>query len=500
MALDFGIITQQPSVAARYMQGEKEAQQNMLAQQQLEQSKLQTQMSRTQFEQAQKDRAALDNMAKLFAEQGHTGSLDENFDKMIQSGIPQYVQIGISGKQKLAEQQQFARIMGGGAAPGTAPAAMPSGAPAMTPAPGEPSPVRNALGLAAAPASAPVNALAAPTPMADTQVSSMRAKRDQLLALGTPQAIAAAKALDSDIVAMQRQHTVAPGGALVGAGGNVLYQAPEKEPTATAVTEYNFAKSPAGGNFKGSFQDFLTARARAGATPAQPQAPVAVVDEKTGKPVLVSREEALSKRMTPASAMEGLTPKEIQNREAKLPQATAAIKTVDTKYSQLAKDIETLANHPGLSGISGLIGGITPAITSEARQAKALYDSIIARGGFSELAAMRQASPTGGALGQVSDKENQYLRDAFGVLNRQQSTEDLATGLRNAAQQVRDSAAKLRDAYDMTYEYKQGGAAASTGGRGTAPEAAPAMAPIYATNGKERIMSTDGGQTWKPAR
>jgi hypothetical protein len=31
-------------------------------------------------------------------------------------------------------------------------------------------------------------------------------------------------------------------------------------------------------------------------------------------------------------------------------------------------------------------------------------------------------------------------------------------------------------------------------------ETAPQMPPMYATNGKERIMSTDGGQTWTPAK
>ena len=440
--------------------GQQEAQRNQLAQQQLEQSRLQTQISRAQYDQMQRDRAALDSMAKAFAEQGHSGTLSENFDKMIASGIPQYVQIGITGKQKLAEQAQFASIMGGGA-PAAAPMAAP-GAPAMTPAPTAPR--TNALMPTAEPApaanvlAAPVAAPAAPAPApAVSSVDAMRRKRDQLLALGTPQAIAAAKALDSDIVALSRQHVLAPGGVLVGAGGEKIASVPEKEPTATAVTEYNFAKSPAGGNFKGSFQDFMIARARAGAAPAQPQPPVEVVDPTTGKPVFVTREEAIKGRMTPAKAMEGLSPKEIQNREAKYPQATATIKTFESKSDQLAKDLEALAVHPGLSGISGIVGGRTPAITAEARQAQALYDSIVARGGFSELQAMRQASPTGGALGNVSNQENTYLRDAFGALNRTQDTKDLAQALKNAATQVRSSAANMREAYDTTYAYKARG-------------------------------------------
>jgi len=144
----------------------------------------------------------------------------------------------------------------------------------------------------------------------------------------------------------------------------------------------------------------------------------------------------------------------MQTFEAKYPQATAAVKTFESKSDRLAADLETLANHPGLSGISGLIYGRTPAITAEARQAEALYDSIIARGGFQELQDMRAASPTGGALGPVSNTENQYLRDAFAPIKRTQDTPDLKQALLNAAQATNDSKQRIREAYDLTYEYR----------------------------------------------
>jgi hypothetical protein len=198
---------------------------------------------------------------------------------------------------------------------------------------------------------------------------------------------------------------------------------------------------------------------RAPPQPQQPQPPVAVVDPLTGKQVYVSREEALSKKMTPASAMEGLAPKEIQTREAKFPAATSAIKTFETSADRLATDLEKLAKHPGLSGISGLIYGRTPAVTKDARAAQALYDSIVARGGFQELQNMRSASPTGGALGNVSNQEGQYLRDAFAPINRTQDTADLSRALTEAAGATRSSKQRLREAYDMTYDYKNQGKA-----------------------------------------
>jgi len=225
------------------------------------------------------------------------------------------------------------------------------------------------------------------------------------------------------------------------------------------VAEYTFAKTPEGGNFKGSYQDFVTARAAAGRAPAQPpqpQPPVAVVGPDN-KPIYVTREEALSKKMTPASAMEGLAPKEIQAREAKFPAATSAVKTFESSADRLAADLEKLAKHPGLSGISGLIYGRTLALTKDARAAQALYDSIIARGGFQELQNMRASSPTGGALGNVSNQEGQYLRDAFAPINRTQDTADLSRSLIEAANATRVSKQRVREAYDLTYDYKNQG-------------------------------------------
>ena len=104
-----------------------------------------------------------------------------------------------------------------------------------------------------------------------------------------------------------------------------------------------------------------------------------------------------------------------------------------------------------------IIYGNTPAITKNARVALEKYKSILARGGFSELQSMRAASPTGGALGNVSNQENQYLRDAFAAIGRSQDTADLKTALESAANVARASKQRVRDAYDMTYDYKTSG-------------------------------------------
>jgi len=241
---------------------------------------------------------------------------------------------------------------------------------------------------------------------------------------------------------------------------NEMTSKAEKAPP-TMVGEYQFAKSPEGGGFKGTYQEFVTARALASRPPGQPRAeqpPVAVVDPNTNKVIFVDRATAIANKMTPASAMEGLSPREIQLREAKYPQAKTAVASFETSAEKLANDLETLANSKGLEGITGLIGGRTPAITKEARAAEALFSSIIARGGFNELQNLRNASPTGGALGNVSNAEGERLNNAFAPLKLTQNASDLKMALKKAASEARASAGRIKDTFDLTYEYKtQGG-------------------------------------------
>jgi len=256
---------------------------------------------------------------------------------------------------------------------------------------------------------------------------------------------------------------------------NKAYQAKLDEQTSKAekappsmVAEYQFAKTADGGGFKGTYQEFVTARALASRPPGQPRAeqpPVAVVDPNTNKVIFVDRATAIANKMTPASSMEGLAPKEIQAREAKYPQAKTAVASFQTSAEKLANDLETLADSKGLDGITGLIGGRTPAITKDARAAEALFKSIVARGGFNELQNLRNASPTGGALGNISNAEGAQLKNAFAPLELTQNASDLKAALKRAAVETRASANRIKETYDLTYEYKnQGGQQGGQGG------------------------------------
>jgi hypothetical protein len=149
-----------------------------------------------------------------------------------------------------------------------------------------------------------------------------------------------------------------------------------------------------------------------------------------------------------------LTPKELQKREAAYPQATSALNSFETKADSFVKDIEKLRDSPGLSEITGIAAGRLPGITANGRAAQALYDKIVAKGGFQALQDLRDASKTGGALGNVSNQEGKQLTASFAAIDRRQDANDVKAALDQAIGDIQGSKTRLKEAYDMTYSYK----------------------------------------------
>ena len=256
------------------------------------------------------------------------------------------------------------------------------------------------------------------------------------------------------------------------------FAAPEK-PSAppSMVAEYTFAKTPAGGGFRGSFQDFVRERAAAARPPAQPrpeQPPVSVVDPDTGKQVLVSRDEAIARRMTPANAAEGLAPKEIQKREAAFPAATSAVNGFEKKSDDFIKDLIALRDDAGLDQITGPIYGRIGSVSRAGSRAQALYDKIVAKGGFQALQDLRDASKTGGALGNVSNQEGNQLKASFAAIDRRQAAEDVQAAINQVIADIEGARTRTREAYDSTYSYKSEAGQAPPAGAGK-----PSLADIF---------------------
>lgn len=424
----------------------------------------QFQVSQMQLDQLQQDRMEMQKLQQDLMAKGGNPDLRALAATLMKS--PKHVEKGIELLQKLDEQDRYEAALKkvypqmGAAAP--APAVAPEAA-----APGT-------LGETAVPTGAPANALAPAAPAAPAanaliQQQNTPEQLESRIAMlapfaGRPGVPAQISALQAQLTELRKPVVASPGSTIYGAGGNVIANVPA-QPTET-MREYEQAKKE---GFKGSIFDFKRALAEATRTPAQAAAPVAVVDE-TGRPRYVSREEAISKGMTPAASYEGLTPKEIQKREAALPQATSAVKGFETKSDSFIKDLKALRDHPGLSEITGFAAGRLPGLTASGRAAQALYDKVVAKGGFQALQDLRDASKTGGALGNVSNQEGKQLTASFAAIDRRQDAKDVQAALDTAIADVEGARARVREAYDETYQYK-------SERRGAGP-AAPAPDPL----------------------
>jgi len=236
----------------------------------------------------------------------------------------------------------------------------------------------------------------------------------------------------------------------------------------TKVAEYEFAKTPAGGNYKGTYTQFLNlgkSEGGGGAGGAAGTGTVEVVDPKDRtKTIIVTKARAVAEGLTPAKAIEGLTPQMRQKLEASYPQATTSLRGHQNKTTLFIKDLEALRDSEGLDSVTGFAAGRAPGLTDAGRRTVALYDKVVAKGGFQSLQDMRDMSKTGGALGNVSDRENTQLKASFAAIDRKQNAADVRTALNDLIKELQGGLGRLQDAYDLTYEYKRGNAAPAAGG------------------------------------
>lgn len=414
----------------------------------------QNQVSQMQLDQMRRDEATLQQIQAKAVEHGGPADLNQIADAYLKSGNPKFVEFGVGLRQKLDERAQFANIMGMGRTPApAAPVANALTAPMQAGALGS-----GTFGMAPEPVNRLAPAPTAPAPVANAlavpDVSGLRAKRDALLAMGTPQAIAAARAMDADIALASREPTYqnVPGVGLVDPR-NARVVMPSVEPTDPEIKRYEYAKAQ---GYRGSLFDFKREMANAGRTPAQPaqpSAPVAIVGED-GRVKYVTREEALGK--TPATAIEGLSPKDIQKREAVLPQARQAVKTVGNTMSVIGETVDRLlANPDGLNGITGTIYGRTPAFTDAANTANADLEQLRNLAFVQGLTELRAASKTGAGVGNVSNREGERFENLKASLDRRQSKTDLENALRRLKEQANFTTQTMQEAFDETYKYKQ---------------------------------------------
>jgi len=107
--------------------------------------------------------------------------------------------------------------------------------------------------------------------------------------------------------------------------------------------------------------------------------------------------------------------------------------------------------HPGLSGLTGLSSTIGVDVKQSTRDAEAYRTQLGAQSGFAALQEMRNNSPTGAALGPVSDLENKLLQASVVASQRGQSEEQFKKNLEDYRKTLLEVTKSVEDAYKKTY-------------------------------------------------
>ena len=155
-----------------------------------------------------------------------------------------------------------------------------------------------------------------------------------------------------------------------------------------------------------------------------------------------------------ATMPEGMDAKTKVKFEQAYPKSSSALRTAVTGMDNTLAALKELIESPGLKAISGVVGAYTPDITPEATRAAALFNQIKAGAGLAALTELKQASPNGGALGNVSNQEGNTLRDSRGAFLQTQKYDDLRRALIDYYGVLERSKANIVGAFNDTYGYR----------------------------------------------
>jgi hypothetical protein len=179
------------------------------------------------------------------------------------------------------------------------------------------------------------------------------------------------------------------------------------------------------------------------------------------------------------------------------PKEKKFVETANAGYDRIIKEAEAIKNDPDLKWATGLAAPISGIFATKARMLKGRIGTLKSKSALTTLQAIRNASVTGGAIGQVSDRDIQLLMDEVSNLDPGQKTEDFRDAIQRVIDNAMESKKRASKIYDETY-----GGVVSPAGQGTSAAATTTPASngyiSTATNPKtgERVGTRDG-KTWE---
>jgi len=146
----------------------------------------------------------------------------------------------------------------------------------------------------------------------------------------------------------------------------------------------------------------------------------------------------------------------IKGSNTKANEAFNAMEQAVARYDETITAAKRLLNNPDLDTILGNIQGNIPETalslySQGAANALADYNTLLTTAGFQELQAMRDASPTGGALGQVAVEENKMLQKSAFSSARAQSEAKFKQAVRDYISRLERSRNRVLGAYERQF-------------------------------------------------
>lgn len=177
----------------------------------------------------------------------------------------------------------------------------------------------------------------------------------------------------------------------------------------------------------------------------------------------------------------GKTAAEMPRMKSKAQSTITALETQNgVVKTNITKALAAIRSNPGM--VTGLGGKLTNAIPgTPAYDLARTLETIKANIGFDKLQSMRENSPTGGALGQVSDFENRQLQAIFGNLEQAQSDEQLLENLMLLQAVLEQMRQTRRDAFQRDFG-------------DVAPEGQPLMPPAPSGGGQRLRFNPATGE------
>jgi hypothetical protein len=468
MALNFGLLGDAGAPAMGYLQGQQDVARNQLAQQQVETGRMTQDKMRMEMDAMKRRQAGLDQFMQKAKELGVDGDPEQLarafYDQAIATSDPQQIQAATIAVQAARERKAY---MGG--QPG-------AGGAVSTPVP-----MTNNLGTALPPAGAPpmpFSAGAAPA-AAPSQGNALAGNRlsqieNRLVELRQfPTAGAQERAdLIKERDRLMTPLNVAAGGSVYNPATGGFDQAPEKTAALPSmVAEYKFAKTLDGGNFKGSYQDFVTARAAAGRAPAAPRPEPAPSITNIVDPTNPNQMIAIDTRRYQGGGVGSLG---VIGASGKEPGAAVRTNKAEAGKTQLADDLENLrASFETLDSLR--------AIPSTERGALSNVGSALASSRVGQLTGQAFATEAQVERDVINSARNRLvnsIKNATGMSAQQlNSNVELQTMLKSISDPGQSYQSAIRIIDDIENAYVKGNGMPPKPGKPAAPKPSGGGAP-----------------------